>query len=341
MDTRLTADQAELFDTVRRAVADHGPTTVVDLDDDERRRRLGDAVGSIGVRGLRERLDGVPLASGVEASLVAEALGEGVADVAYLGPLLAGDLASRAGIDSPEASTVALSGDLSRPAESNGTSLTRPAVAIDADGATHALVLVPHERGFGVASVPVGAAVAGTDLTRPVARLGDDLPVLPVGDARLEPVAITAWRALGLAVAAADAVGAMRGAVSLAVDYAGERRQYGAPIGSYQAVQHLLAEAHTLVEGSLSIVRHAAWSVDALEPEGALRAAASAAAYVGRAQRTVGETVIQVHGGIGNTWECMAHVFLRRTIHDDALLGGSESLIGELAGATGATDGLS
>lgn len=342
MDTRLNVDQAELFDTVGRLTADLGPRAVADLDDVERRNRLDGAIDSTGVRGLRERSDGVPLASGVEAALVAEALGVSVVDVAYLGPLLAGDLMARAGVDSGGTDrTVALSSDLSAIAVARDGRLGADAVGVDAAAAGHALVVVDEGRGLGLGEVDLHGAVVGTDLTRPVVRLAADTPVRSLGGALSED-ALVGWRALALAVSAADAVGAMRGAVTLGVDYAVERRQYGAPVGSFQAVQHLLAEAHTLVEGSLSINRHASWAVDALEPEAALGAACAASAYVGRAQRTVGETVIQVHGGIGNTWECMAHVFLRRTMHDDALFGSAESLLTELADhTTGAADGLS
>jgi alkylation response protein AidB-like acyl-CoA dehydrogenase len=120
----------------------------------------------------------------------------------------------------------------------------------------------------------------------------------------------------------ADLVGTMRGGTELATAYAKERRQYGAPIGSFQAVQHLLADAHVLAEGSRSVMVHAAWAVDALAPDEALAAAAGAKAYCARSARTVCETVIQVHGGIGNTWECMAHVYLRRALLSTDILGG-------------------
>jgi hypothetical protein len=104
-----------------------------------------------------------------------------------------------------------------------------------------------------------------------------------------------------------------RGTLDLAVEYAKIREQYGHTIGSYQAVAHLLAEALTLTEGSVSILRHAAWAVDELPPAEAVRAA-QVAVYCARAARTVCETSIQVHGGIGNTWECLAHVYLRRAL---------------------------
>ena len=88
----------------------------------------------------------------------------------------------------------------------------------------------------------------------------------------------------------------------------------GMTIGSYQAVAHLLAESLALIEGSVSIMRHAAWAVDELDPAEAIRAAQVAKSYCARAARTVCETAIQVHGGIGNTWDCMVHVYLRRAL---------------------------
>ena len=122
---------------------------------------------------------------------------------------------------------------------------------------------------------------------------------------------------------AADLVGTMRGAVALAADYAKDRRQYGQAIGSFQAVQHLLADAFVATEGSRSAALHAGWAVDALAPADALGAAAVAKAYGARAARSVCETAIQVHGGIGNTWECLAHVHLRRALLSSDVFGGA------------------
>ena len=106
----------------------------------------------------------------------------------------------------------------------------------------------------------------------------------------------------------------MRGVLDVTVAYAADRRQYGVPIGSFQAVQHLLAEAYTLMDGSRSVALHASWAVDNLEAAAALSAGRVAKAYCARAARTVCETAVQVHGGIGNTWECMVHVYLRRAL---------------------------
>jgi alkylation response protein AidB-like acyl-CoA dehydrogenase len=122
------------------------------------------------------------------------------------------------------------------------------------------------------------------------------------------------WLALALTVTCADLVGAARGAHTLACEYAKVREQYGATIGSYQAVGHLLAESLALIEGAISVLRHAAWAVDELSAAEAIEAARVAKIYCARAAMTVCETSIQVHGGIGNTWECLAHVYLRRVL---------------------------
>ncbi len=120
--------------------------------------------------------------------------------------------------------------------------------------------------------------------------------------------------ALALVATSADLVGVARGAHAVACDYAKIREQYGKPIGSYQAIAHLLAESLALIEGSVSVLRHAAWAVDELAPAEAMRAAQIAKIYCARATRTVCETAVQVHGGIGNTWECLVHVYLRRAL---------------------------
>jgi alkylation response protein AidB-like acyl-CoA dehydrogenase len=147
---------------------------------------------------------------------------------------------------------------------------------------------------------------------------------------------------LGLAATSADLVGVMAGALALACDYARTRRQYDATIGSFQAVQHMLADALVALEGSRSIALHAAWAVDALSGTDALVAASAAKAYCARAARAVCETAVQVHGGIGNTWECLAHVFLRRALLSGDVLGGVGAGLDRVLAAhgIGGDDGL-
>ena len=326
MDVRLSAEQRALRDSAAQVVDRLGPSTVGALDDTERAAKLEAAVAATGWRELRAAADGdEPLASGVEAAIVAEELGRGLADAPFLGPTLAADL--RRLVGAPPATTpetVALTSDLAAPASGADGAGPTGAIAVDAQGVSTALVLVADGEGHRLAAVDLPTSPVLVDLTRPSVAVGPSAGVEPLpAQARvLTPDALTTWTALGLALTCADLVGTMAGAVRLSVGYAAERHQYGVPVGSFQAVQHLLADAHVATEGSRSVALHAAWAVDALPPDEALAAAAVAKAYCARAARTVCETAIQVHGGIGNTWECLAHVHLRRAVLSTDVLGG-------------------
>jgi alkylation response protein AidB-like acyl-CoA dehydrogenase len=168
-------------------------------------------------------------------------------------------------------------------------------------------MLVPAAGGHTLGQVALADGVGRVDLTRATVALDPAAAVVPVPDQAqlITDEAQTRWTALGLALTSADLVGTMRGAVQLATDYAKDRRQYGKAIGSFQAVQHLLADAFVAMDGARSAALHAAWAVDALPARDGLAAA------------------IQVHGGIGNTWECLAHVHLRRALLSSDVLGGT------------------
>ncbi len=335
MDARPTPEQRELDDAAVRLAEKLGPTAVGDLDDTDRRARLDAALAQAGWRELRTGTPAEPLASGVEAALVARSLARGACDVAFVGPVLAHDLLRRCGSDTADdgtTRTIAVAPDLTRLARGSG-------LAVDAAGSSAALALDASGTtlvGFALAE---SDGADGIDLTRRSSALASD-PVSSFGSVAADE--LVAWEALAVTLTAADLVGVMEGAIDLSAAYARERRQYGVPIGSFQAVQHLLAEAKTLSEGALSAMLYAAWAVDALEPDEARAAAAVAKAYAARSARTVCETAIQVHGGIGNTWECMAHVFLRRALLSTELFGGESSQLALLAQQRwGARHGLS
>lgn len=283
MDVRLTAEQRQLRDAAAKLADDLGLGAVRDLDDENRIRRLDKQVEATGWRSLR-----ADEASGVEVAVVAEEFGRRLVDAPFLGPILADDLARRVGADA-EGATVAVDGRV-----------------IDARGARRALAL----SGTSVRATDVEAVRGCADLTRAEAAAAGS----PVTLGEVSGDAAAQWRALALVTTSADLVGIARGAHAVACDYAKIREQYGKSIGSYQAVAHLLAESLALIEGSVSVLRHAAWAVDALAPPEAIRAAQVAKVYCARATRTVCETAIQVHGGIGNTWECLVHVYLRRAL---------------------------
>jgi alkylation response protein AidB-like acyl-CoA dehydrogenase len=110
---------------------------------------------------------------------------------------------------------------------------------------------------------------------------------------------------------AAESVGVAERTMAMAVEYAKERKQFGRAIGSYQAVSHMCAQMLLEVEGARSAVYWAAWALD-YEPETAPLATACAKAYAGDAGRRVPRAAVQVHGGIGFTWEHDLHFFLKR-----------------------------
>ncbi|OBH31083.1 acyl-CoA dehydrogenase [Mycobacterium sp. E342] len=283
MDVRLTAEQRQLRDAAAKLADDLGPSAVQDLDDQSRIARLDKQIAGTGWRSLRS--DG---ASGVEVAIVAEEFGRRLVDTPFLGSVLADDLTRRV-VASGAGATVAVDGR-----------------AIDARGAQRALSLSDGK----VLAADVLDSRVGADLTRMDANIAGTSVAL--GDVSADVAA--QWLALALVATTADLVGIARGAHAVACDYAKIREQYGKPIGSYQAIAHLLAESLALIEGSISVSRHAAWAVDELPPAEAIRAAQVAKAYCARATRTVCETAIQVHGGIGNTWDCLAHVYLRRAL---------------------------
>jgi Acyl-CoA dehydrogenase, C-terminal domain len=336
MDTRATAEQAELRRSARQLAGRLGPATVADLDDASRSAQLADAVREAGWLELRDDDGrngggsgaGTPVGGSVEAAIVAEALGSALADVAFTGPVLARDLLRRAGAEAVPDLVVGMTASLDAPATAS-----RGAVfAVDTTADAGVLVLVPVGGGFELGRIESAGPGQGADLTRPVRPVGARTAGVGVPAARrLDADDLLGWTALGLALTSADLVGVMRGVLDVTVAYAADRKQFGVAVGSFQAVQHLLADAHCLLEGSTSVALHASWAADALPPADAVEAGRIAKAYCSRAARTVCETAIQVHGGIGNTWECLAHVYLRRALLSAQWFGDDAALLHALA----------
>jgi len=288
MDVRYTSEQRQLRDAAAKLADDLGPGSVLGLDDQARVHRLESTVAQTGWRALRS--DG---ATGVEVAIVAEEFARGLVDVPFLGPVLADDLRGQSG-EADARWTVAVADR-----------------AIDARDADRVLIV----DGLRLLAASIGEDSSGADLTRHDALISGAPE--PLGE--LSADQLGHWQALALTATSADLVGCARGAQALAVDYAKVREQYGNTIGSYQAVAHLLAESQALIEGAISVLRHAAWAVDELTPDEAIRAGQIAKLYCARSALAVCETAIQVHGGIGNTWECLAHVYLRRAMNSTEL----------------------
>lgn len=135
----------------------------------------------------------------------------------------------------------------------------------------------------------------------------------PAGRLIADPDTVERWHWQYQVLVAAHLVGIGRGAVDASVAYAKDRNQFGRPIGSFQAIKHLLADAHTAVEMARSQVLVAAlcWAEnDPHAPDQAL----AAAVVAGRSALLAAETAIQVHGGMGFTSEAIPHLYYKRTL---------------------------
>jgi alkylation response protein AidB-like acyl-CoA dehydrogenase len=122
---------------------------------------------------------------------------------------------------------------------------------------------------------------------------------------------------------AADGLGAAQAALDAALGYARVRRQFGAPIGSFQAVAHLLVDMLHAVELGRGAIHHALWSLDTQEPAEAHRAALVAAGWAAESFVRVAASAIQVFGGIGFTWEHDAHLYYKRLLTLEQRSGGA------------------
>ena len=131
--------------------------------------------------------------------------------------------------------------------------------------------------------------------------------------------------------AVVDGVGAAARAMEMSVEYAMTRQQFGAPIGSFQAVQHLCADMLRNVELARAASYYACWALDAADRAEAHRATTMALAFAGDGLYEVGANTIQVHGGVGYTWEHDAHLFYKRLLTLQGLGGGSTDQLEELA----------
>lgn len=293
---------------------------------------------SAGALTIRTREDRAPMASGTEARLFAEALAGALSPAPYMANTLAVDLLSRTDGGADWADSIA-----------NGTS--RVAIALRSDftlpvepGAAPEIALEPNSADFAVAPCARdgrieihryalrkdGTAVSQLDLTRSFGTIDPDSAEV-VG--KIDQDNIRRWTALALALASADAVGASRRTLDNAIAYSHDRFAYGAPVGSFQALQHLIVDAFVELQLASALTTHAAWSVDVLPPDQALLAARGAKATTGRVALGIAEAAMQVFGGIGVTREHIAHLFSRRVMVDRWLFGGENMHLDAIADA--------
>ncbi|WP_109526687.1 MULTISPECIES: acyl-CoA dehydrogenase family protein [Nocardia] len=206
---------------------------------------------------------------------------------------------------------------------------TRPATALlDATGflvaatTSNGTEVLAHVPGIGAG---VGIRTLETlDLTRSWSVLDLDLSV-PAEDWVAVPTGTVAYLEDALAFyRKMDALGAAERLVEQTVEYAGQRTQFGQPIGAFQAVKHHCADMALQTEAARATLWAAAVALDGADSARRATAVSAAAAYAGEASSTVASLALQVHGGIGFTWEHDLHLLTRR-IKVDELLNGSVS----------------
>jgi alkylation response protein AidB-like acyl-CoA dehydrogenase len=173
-----------------------------------------------------------------------------------------------------------------------------------------ALFLIPRKaRGLGITDLPA------MDFTRKLYEVAFDGVPLPRQNLLAEgkPARAALDHMLNVATVGlvAEMTGGMQRLLEMTVEYAKTRKQFGRPIGQFQAVQHLCADMLVYTESSRSAAYYAAWTIQEGVPEASL-AVSVAKAYASDAYREVGNRAIQVHGGMGFTWENDAHLFYRR-----------------------------
>ena len=198
------------------------------------------------------------------------------------------------------------------------------AAVLDGHTADWIVVVARDEDGFGVFLVEDAPAVPvpSLDPTRKLARIAlENTPArrLDTGGAATEVALRRLIDDAGVCLAA-ESVGAAERALEMAVEYAGQRVQFGRPIGSFQAIRHIAAEMVQRLELARVGVHYAAWTSDENEDDRE-RAAALAKAWVSEAAISITGDAIQIHGGVGFTWDALVHLYFRRAKANDLLLG--------------------
>jgi alkylation response protein AidB-like acyl-CoA dehydrogenase len=314
----FTDEQAALRAAVRKLLerdADPWPT-------------LCEQIGVAGL-GTPERFDGSG-AGITELQIVSEELGRALADVPFLGSLLATQALLESGADEararllPRLAEGAAGALVWRDADLRLVESTvdgRADYVLDGDIAT--VLLVVAESGLYEVNGARQVRVPAMDETRHLATIEFQAAYARrIGD---RP-ALSRIRDTACAVLAAEQVGAAARALEITVDYCKQRHQFGRPIGGFQAIKHRLADLYVLVETARSAAYAATESP---------RLAAVAKAYCSEAFSEVAAEMIQLHGGIAITWEHPAHRFFKRAHGSAQLFGPPHEYLRLVAGRPG------
>lgn len=301
----FTSEQEQLREVVRDlASSSHSARAIYDSKAPAPDTTLWLRLVDVGAAGLGvDEADGGSGGGILDQMVVAEELGRAVAPVGFVASAVAAHALCSA--KPGEDRSRWLSGI------ANGTivaavALDDPALVYDAAGAT--LLLVPwDDANVGVVEGPTVGPLASVDRTRPLAACHWAAHSV----ARLDGgPTVDELRSLQRSLYAAEAVGVAARALAMAAEYTKERRQFGLPIGTFQAVKHKLADMLIDVECARSAAYAAGWALN--DGADATLPAHMAQAVATEAVTRVVSTAIQLHGGIGVTWEHDLHLLLRR-----------------------------
>lgn len=327
-DVSLLADDVEtdLRASVRKAIERHAPSERVNAlydGTDDVTAPLWSAFVELGLPGLLvpESLGGAG-ASAVEAAAVLEELGRAAAPSPYLTSSVVATTVLMALRDSSLLPALA-SGEQTAALLTRPTALESGPAALTTVGLPADVLLLPEGDALYAVRGARFTPVSSLDMTRPLAEVdldGAERTLLsPDAAAAVDRGLLT-----GAGLLAAEQVGVARWALETTVAYLKERRQFGRIVGGYQALKHRLADLYAAVEQADAAARYAAATLAEDHPDAPV-AVAVAASYCGELAVHATEEAIQLHGGLGMTWEHPAHLHLKRAKADELLLGSPEA----------------
>jgi alkylation response protein AidB-like acyl-CoA dehydrogenase len=240
----------------------------------------------------------------VELAVLLEELGYACAATPFLSTAVAAAVIQTAGTPEQQARWL--------PELASGESTAAIGTAeLMADGVGAAVAVVIDGTDSYLIESPQAEALTTIDATRRFATVGGDG----------EPLGANAAARIHAAIAA-EVVGVCQRALDMTLEYVKDRKQFGVPVGSFQAVSHRCAQMLLQTESARSTAYYAAWTADA-DPERLPEGSALAGAAAADGGREVTASAIQAHGGIGFTWEADVHWLYKRAQLDAAMLGGS------------------
>ena len=340
MDFGLTDDQRDIQRTARDLLGERATPARVREHAEARTldQSLWRELSELGWPGIAvsEEYGGQGLGQ-IELSILCEELGRSLAPVPFLPSALAATVIEQAG--SPEQRERWLPGLASgETIGALGSAVEGSAELVIGGADAQVIVLVePDGSGRVVAADDVEVTpLEAIDPTRSAAA------VSAPGDEGELPGEVCVGLGRALISVSAELVGVCDRALAMTVEYVKDRKQFGVPVGAYQAVSHRCAQMLLETEKARSTTAFAGWTADA-DPERLAEAAAMAKASASEAGREVTAAAIQMHGGIGFTWEADVHWLFKRAQLDAALLGGAKrhraqiaSILADRVGASAA-----